>query len=57
MSSELLIGIGLGLVALSGSLPTWWYKRRYPKRKRVDLSYMMANYLKPIIEKPKPFGR
>lgn len=53
MSSELLIALGLGLVALSGCGPTWWHKRYHPKRKRVDLSHIMANFLKPQIEGPK----
>ena len=52
-----LIIIALSLPTLAAVIAVAYYHYRFPRRKRVDLSYLHAQFLKPMIEKPKPFRR
>ena len=57
MAENPLIMIALSVPTLAGMIVVAYYHYRYPRRKRVDLSYLHAQFLKPIIEKSKPFKR
>ena len=52
-----LITLAMGLPTLAGVVAVAYYRYHYPRRKRVNLSYLHAQFLKPVIEKPKPFRR
>ena len=52
-----LIMLALGLPTFCGVVAVAYYRFYYPRRKRVDLSYLHAQFLKPVIEKPKPLRR
>jgi len=53
LTSTLSLG---GLIIALIILPLGYYFKQYPRRKRVNLNYVMANYLKMSIEK-KPLRK
>jgi hypothetical protein len=49
--NDLLIAAGLLITALSGALIIGFWRFRWPRRKRVNLSYLHVNYLKRSVER------
>ena len=52
-----LITLAMGLPTFCGVVMVAYYHYYRPRRKRVDLSYLHAQFLKPMIEKAKPLRR
>ena len=55
--SNILTLAAISLATFIGAIAVAYYRYYRPRRKRVNLSYLHAQFLKPMIEKAKPFRR